>query len=105
MTTWAGNLGSPWEAESSFVGKKRLGFWLKPSFEKHAEAGSGPHVWRLSGPKGPVYYASRQPAEAGSWQGPEVPIQRRRGAGSFEKENWHSKPGLETLARSTPNPL
>ena len=57
---------SPGEAESSFVIKNGLGFWLKPLFEKRAEAGSGPHVSRLSDPKGPAYYASRQPAEAGS---------------------------------------
>ena len=40
--------------------------WLKPLTEKPAEAGSAWHVVRISGPEGPVYYASRQPAEAGS---------------------------------------
>ncbi len=58
--------------------RRGTGSWLKPLFEKPAEAGSAPNFWRLSGPEGPAYYASRQDAEAPSWIGlsaAEPPVQ------------------------------
>ena len=57
----------PWGA-MTHARDHRTGLRLKPFTEKPAEAGSSfPHP--DTRPEGPVYYVSRQPAEAGSDNG------------------------------------
>ena len=49
---------------NSGFSQRRPGAWLKPVFEKPAKAGSDTRLPAFPGPKGPVYYASRQTAKA-----------------------------------------
>ena len=56
----------PLSTESSLRRGDQNGPWLKPFLEKRAKAGSAHPIAWIPGPKGPVYYASRQAAEAAS---------------------------------------